>query len=207
MKANPIGNSWTVDFQRSCSYEAKWIDIAGTLTSVPGVYCRNDGSPFWKTPNDFTSWVWRNGVYPVRNGCPDPAGANFKQYSKAACPVPPPPVCCPGGQTYYVVFDGSLSALGLVPLLWRYIPSDHYSGTIPVSICGAGFAQIDLQCHSGLYELTVSLYDPTMFFLFEYRFGVASSPCDDFLLDFTAITPSPHPFFHCTDPTYALVTD
>jgi hypothetical protein len=87
MAANPIGTRWTVDLLRSCSFEAKFIEIDGTLASTPGVYCRNNKSPFWPVPNDFTSWVWRNGVYPVRNGCPDPTAANFKKYSKAKCPV------------------------------------------------------------------------------------------------------------------------
>jgi hypothetical protein len=193
---------------RNCSYENKWVDIArdGHLVSFPGKWCEVPVTTAWAAPNTFGSWIYSERDEAPYHGGTDWSAPTKSWFQGVGCF--PPPTCCPGGQTYFCVLDGALAALGKVPLFWRTIPSDHYSGVVPCSVCGASYVEIDLQCHgAGLYELSVALYDSSMFELFFYSFGQSSSVCHPFYLSLPTITPSPHPFFLCVDPTVATITD
>jgi hypothetical protein len=55
--------------------------------------------------------------------------------------------------------------------------------------------------------MTVDLFSGSTF-LFQYNFVESTVVvCSPFHAGFALVPPSPHPFFHCTDPTEATVTD
>jgi hypothetical protein len=192
---------------RNCSYENKWVDIAGDghLVSFPGKWCEVPVTTAWAAPNTFGSWIYSERDEAPYHGGTDWSAPTKQWFQGVGCF--PPPVCCPGGQTYHVTFDGSLAGLGSVPLPWRIIAEDHYSGVVSCTICGADNCVIDLQCGAGVYSMTVDLFSGSTF-LFQYNFVESTVVvCSPFHAGFALVPPSPHPFFHCTDPTEATVTD
>ena len=148
-----------MDLLRSCYYETKWLDLTGdgTLSAVPGVWCWNDEGQFWPQRHDFTSWIWRNGVYPIWDGVMVEGQPRNKLWYSGNC------LCCHMPDALCITFtpigEGNTCASDVInnqTILLTEQGGEWLAG-LPATRPAEGIVFISVQCQNDELSITIQL--------------------------------------------------